>query len=130
MRVMLKNNAGHIALTGPSTKWCTASAFRRPVATKTTWRPAGSDHRRQRRRRLDRRRIHPQGRRRRQIFSPPRQALSRGPRGLRGVLHRRVAGDRSRDLLDNSAMSPRQTALFMADAVQAYCPKYADLLFS
>ena len=33
-------------------------------------------------------------------------------------------------MLNNSAMSPRQTALFMADAVQAYCPKYADLLFS
>ena len=33
-------------------------------------------------------------------------------------------------MLKNSAMSPRQTALFMADAVQAYCPKYADLLFS
>ena len=26
-------------------------------------------------------------------------------------------------MLNNSAMSPRQTALFMADAVQAYCPK-------
>ena len=34
-------------------------------------------------------------------------------------------------MLENlEAMGPRQTALFMADAVQAYCPKYADLLFS
>ena len=32
--------------------------------------------------------------------------------------------------LDDSAMTPRQAALFMADAVQAYCPNYADLLFS
>ena len=32
-------------------------------------------------------------------------------------------------MLDYSeAMTPRQTALFMADAVQAYCPRYADLL--
>ena len=27
----------------------------------------------------------------------------------------------------SEAMNPRQTALFVADAVQAYCPKYADL---
>jgi Protein of unknown function (DUF732) len=32
--------------------------------------------------------------------------------------------------LRNSAFSPRQTAIFMADAVQAYCPRYADLFIS
>lgn len=29
-----------------------------------------------------------------------------------------------------SAFAPRQTAVFMADAVQAYCPGYADLFIS
>jgi hypothetical protein len=33
-------------------------------------------------------------------------------------------------ILNNSAFSPRQTAVFMADAVQAYCPRYADLFIS
>jgi len=33
-------------------------------------------------------------------------------------------------MLTNSAMTPTQTALFMAAAVQAYCPEYADQLFS
>ena len=33
-------------------------------------------------------------------------------------------------VLNNSAFSPRQTAVFMADAVQAYCPRYADLFIS
>ena len=28
--------------------------------------------------------------------------------------------------LNQSAFSPRQAAVFMADAVQAYCPRYAD----
>jgi len=28
--------------------------------------------------------------------------------------------------LNHSAFSPRQAAIFMADAVQAYCPRYAD----
>jgi hypothetical protein len=28
--------------------------------------------------------------------------------------------------LDHSAFSPGQAAIFMADAVQAYCPRYAD----
>jgi hypothetical protein len=30
--------------------------------------------------------------------------------------------------LDDSAMTPRQAAVFMADSVQAYCPRYTDLL--
>src|ERR1700739_1764318 len=30
--------------------------------------------------------------------------------------------------LDDGAMTQRQAALFMADAVQAYCPRYTDLL--
>jgi hypothetical protein len=30
----------------------------------------------------------------------------------------------------NSTRTPRQTALFMADAVQVYCPRYADLFIS
>jgi Protein of unknown function (DUF732) len=33
-------------------------------------------------------------------------------------------------LLNRSAFSPRQAAIFMADAVQAYCPKYADQFMS
>jgi hypothetical protein len=33
-------------------------------------------------------------------------------------------------LANDSAMSPRLTTIFMARAVQFYCPKYADLLFS
>jgi uncharacterized protein DUF732 len=35
---------------------------------------------------------------------------------------------RTHPTLDDSAMTQRQAALFMADAVQAYCPRYADLL--
>jgi uncharacterized protein DUF732 len=30
----------------------------------------------------------------------------------------------------DSARTPRQTALFMADAVQFFCPRYADLFIS
>jgi hypothetical protein len=30
----------------------------------------------------------------------------------------------------NSTRTPRQTALFMADAVQVFCPRYADLFIS
>jgi Protein of unknown function (DUF732) len=30
-------------------------------------------------------------------------------------------------IMDGSAFSPRQAAIFMADAVQAYCPEYAGL---
>jgi hypothetical protein len=33
-------------------------------------------------------------------------------------------------LANNSTRTPRQTALFMADAVQVYCPRYADLFVS
>ena len=29
-------------------------------------------------------------------------------------------------ILNHSAFSPGQAAIFMADAVQAYCPRYAD----
>jgi hypothetical protein len=32
--------------------------------------------------------------------------------------------------LDHSAFSPRQAAIFMADAVQAYCPGYANQFMS
>jgi hypothetical protein len=35
---------------------------------------------------------------------------------------------RKHPTLDSSALTPREAALFMADAVQAYCPSYADLL--
>jgi hypothetical protein len=33
-------------------------------------------------------------------------------------------------VLKDSAFSPRQAAVFMADAVQAYCPRYAGLFIS
>jgi hypothetical protein len=33
-------------------------------------------------------------------------------------------------ILTGSAFSPRQAAVFMADAVQFYCPSYADLFIS
>ena len=32
-------------------------------------------------------------------------------------------------ILGNSAFTPGQTAIFMADAVQVYCPRYANVLF-
>jgi hypothetical protein len=40
-----------------------------------------------------------------------------------GISSARITTD-----LDNSAMTPRMTALFMNDAVKSYCPRYTNLL--
>ncbi len=63
-------------------------------------------------------------------FSGAENDYPEGPDGLRGICLRHVASERSRETLNHSAFSPRQAAIFMADAVQAYCPRYAAQFIS
>ena len=63
-------------------------------------------------------------------FAQPEQTIKRahvacdafGAGMSPGSVHAKIQND--------SVFTPRQTAIFMADAVQAYCPGYADLFVS
>lgn len=63
-------------------------------------------------------------------FAPPEVALGRA----REVCEAFGAGMSPESvhakILNASAFTPTQTAIFMADAVQAYCARYADLFIS
>jgi hypothetical protein len=63
-------------------------------------------------------------------FSQPAQIILRA----RTVCEAFASGKSSANVheltLGHSAFSPRQAAIFMADAVQAYCPRYADQFMS
>src|SRR5690242_4577739 len=63
-------------------------------------------------------------------FGPPDDVIERA----RAVCDAFGAGDSPKDIhaavLTNSAFAPRQAAVFMADAVQFYCPGYGDLFIS
>jgi hypothetical protein len=63
-------------------------------------------------------------------FSQPEQIIQRG----RTVCEAFASGKSPatvHELIKNmSAFTPRQTAIFMADAVQAYCPRYAGQFMS
>ena len=62
-------------------------------------------------------------------FSQPEQAIPRA----RTVCEAFASGSRRNVhqlMLDHSGFSPRQAAIFMAHAVQAYCPGYANQFMS
>jgi hypothetical protein len=63
-------------------------------------------------------------------FSQPEQDIPRARTVCEAFASGKSPANVHELLLDHSAFSPRQAAIFMADAVQAYCPGYANQFMS
>ena len=63
-------------------------------------------------------------------FSQPEQIIPRARTVCEAFASGKSPSNVHELLLSHSAFSPRQAAVFMADAVQAYCPRYAGQFMS
>ncbi len=63
-------------------------------------------------------------------FSQPEQTIPRARTVCEAFASGKSPANVHELTLDHSAFSPRQAAIFIADAVQAYCPGYADQFMS
>jgi hypothetical protein len=63
-------------------------------------------------------------------FSQPEQAIPRARTVCEAFASGKSPANVHELLLDHSAFTPRQAAIFMADAVQAYCPGHASEFMS
>ena len=63
-------------------------------------------------------------------FSQPEKAIPRARTVCEAFASGKSPANVHEMTLDHSAFSPRQAAIFMADAVQAYCPGYANQFMS
>jgi Protein of unknown function (DUF732) len=63
-------------------------------------------------------------------FSQPEQAIPRARTVCEAFASGKSPANVHQLTLDHSAFSPRQAAIFMADAVQAYCPGYGNQFMS
>ena len=63
-------------------------------------------------------------------FSQPEQIVKRARTVCEAFASGKSPPNVHEVLLNHSAFSPRQAAVFMADAVQAYCPRYAGQFMS
>ncbi len=63
-------------------------------------------------------------------FSQPEQIVKRARTVCEAFASGKSPATIHQLTLNDSAFTPRQAAVFMADAVQAYCPKYSDQFMS
>jgi Protein of unknown function (DUF732) len=63
-------------------------------------------------------------------FSQPEQIVKRARTVCEAFASGKSPATTYQLTLNDSAFTPRQAAVFMADAVQAYCPKYSDQFMS
>ena len=63
-------------------------------------------------------------------FSQPEQAIPRARTVCEAFASGKSPATVHELTLDHSAFTPRQAAVFMADAVQAYCPGYSNQFMS
>lgn len=63
-------------------------------------------------------------------FSQPEQIMKRARTVCEAFASGKSPANVHELTRNQSAFSPRQTAVFMADAVQAYCPRYAGQFMS
>ena len=63
-------------------------------------------------------------------FSQPEQIIPRARTVCEAFASGKSPANVHELTLNHSAFSPHQAAIFMADAVQAYCPRYADQFMS
>ena len=63
-------------------------------------------------------------------FSQPEQIVKRARMVCEAFASGKSPAEIHELTLNESAFAPRQAAVFMADAVQAYCPGYADQFMS
>ena len=63
-------------------------------------------------------------------FSQPELTIQRARTVCEAFASGKSPADVHKLTLNDSAFAPRQAAVFMADAVQAYCPRYSDQFMS
>jgi uncharacterized protein DUF732 len=63
-------------------------------------------------------------------FSQPEQIVKRARTVCEAFASGKSPATIHQLTLNDSAFTPRQAAVFMADVVQAYCPKYSDQFMS